>query len=174
MSAAKMQMTTPGKMAMPGFTLIELMITVALLGLLLALGLPSFADMVRRNRIQSAASSLSVALATARSEAVKRGRNVSICTSSDSSACRTTGDWSSGWVVFAVAGAPIKAFDPPGGGVTMAGNANLENQLTFLPTGGTTADAEASATVCIPGQVARVVSVAVSGRIRVASGEVCP
>lgn len=156
-----------------GFTLIELMIAIALLGILLALAMPSFSDIIRRMRIESAASSLSVAFATARSEAVKRGRNISVCKSSNGTACASSGDWSTGWVIYATAGVPIKVFDAPDGGVSMAGDANMINVVTFTPTGATTLTAAGSIQVCKTGQTAKVVSVAVSGRIRVASGGVC-
>ncbi|WP_265944223.1 GspH/FimT family pseudopilin [Dechloromonas sp. A34] len=111
-----MKIAHSSKPSVSGFTLIELMIAVALLGILLTLAMPSFSDMIRRMRIESAANSLSVALATARSEAVKRGRNISVCKSANSSACTTSGDWSTGWVIYATAGTPIKAFDAPSGG----------------------------------------------------------
>lgn len=156
-----------------GFTLIELMVAIALLGILLALAMPSFSDMIRRMRIESAASSLSVAFATARSEAVKRGRDISVCKSDNGTTCTTSGDWSTGWVIYATAGTPIKAFDAPNGELSMVGNANLVNAVTFTATGATTLAAAGSIQVCKSGQTAKVLSVAVSGRVRVASGGAC-
>ena len=158
---------------MRGFTLIELMITIALLGILLALALPSFSDMIRRTAVSSAASSLSVALATARSEAVKRGRNVSVCKSTNGSTCVTSGDWSTGWVIYATAGTPIKVFEAPSGGLAMTGSTSIVNVVTFTATGGTTLASVGTITVCKSGQTSRVISVAVSGRIGVVSGSSC-
>ena len=159
--------------ALRGFTLIELMIAIALLGILLTLAVPSFNDLTQRMRIESAANSLSVAFATARSEAVKRGRNISVCKSADSTSCATSGDWSSGWVIYATAGTPIKVFDAPNGGLSMGGDANLVSVVTFTATGASTLAAAGSVQVCKSGQAAKVVSVAVSGRVRVASGGAC-
>jgi type IV fimbrial biogenesis protein FimT len=166
------------KRAVAGFTLIELMITVALLGILAVLAIPAFNGLMDRMRIQSAANSLSVAFATARSESVKLGRDVSVCKSQDQSTCMNNGnDWSIGWIIYATVGAPIKVFDPPGGNVTMLGSdnpANLQNAVQFSPTGASDLGGTGSVTVCVSGQNSRVVSVSSSGRVRVAEDEVCP
>ena len=86
-------------MSQKGFTLIELMVTLAVLGVLLAVGVPSFADLIRNNRSQAAANELVSALNAARVEAVKRGKRVSLCPSVNGTSCSGTA-WQSGWIVF--------------------------------------------------------------------------
>jgi type IV fimbrial biogenesis protein FimT len=86
-----------------GFTLFELMITITVLGILLGVGVPAFQDTVRNNRTAAQANELITALATARSEASRRGLPVSICAAnSDQTACAAVDQdsWANGWVVF--------------------------------------------------------------------------
>jgi type IV fimbrial biogenesis protein FimU len=61
-----------------GFTLVELMVIVAVLGIFASIAVPSFADLVRRNRVQSASEELYNLLQYARTEAVARGRPITI------------------------------------------------------------------------------------------------
>ncbi len=158
-----------------GFTLVELMVAIALLAILLGLAAPSFSDWIARTKIQSAASSISVALATARSEAVKRGRDVSVCASTDGSTCATGSNWATGWLIYATAGTPIKVFDAPTGGLTVTGDGTgITSSVTFVSTGMRTPLVPGTITVCKPGLVSKVIEVAGSGRTRVASGSVCP
>lgn len=66
-----------------GFSLIELMVAVAILAILLALAVPSFQDMIQQNRVRTAAADLNDSLNLARSEAIKRGSATRLCIDSD-------------------------------------------------------------------------------------------
>jgi type IV fimbrial biogenesis protein FimT len=86
----------------PGFTLIELVVTVAVAAILLTLGLPSFSDMIRDNRLAGHSNRFLSALNIARSEAIKRGQQVTVCkanTEVPEPYCGGPG-WESGWMVF--------------------------------------------------------------------------
>ena len=80
-----------------GVTLIELMIAIAVLAVLLGIGIPSFQDTIRTNRVAAITNDLVGALQFARSEAVRRGEDVTVCSSNDQATC--SGTWSDGWVV---------------------------------------------------------------------------
>lgn len=69
-----------------GFTLLELMITVTVAAILLGIGVPTFADIIRNNRLTTAANDLLHSTQRARSEAVKRQAQVVVCASADASA----------------------------------------------------------------------------------------
>ncbi len=69
-----------------GFTLWELLITMLVAGLLLAIGVPSFRDAQRNSAITAAANDLITGLLAARAEAVKRQVPVTLCASPDPSA----------------------------------------------------------------------------------------
>lgn len=76
-----------------GFTIIELMVVVAILAVLAALAAPSFTPIVERWRVRDAAESLTATFYFARSEAIRRGGRVVIKPSSGT-------DWGTGWHVF--------------------------------------------------------------------------
>lgn len=88
-----------------GFTLVEVLVTLVVLALLLVVGLPSLRDAIALNAVQSHIKSLNGALSAARSEAISRGIDVGVCSSSTQTSCSGSNDWSSGWIVFVDDGA---------------------------------------------------------------------
>ncbi|UHD17899.1 GspH/FimT family pseudopilin [Thiocapsa bogorovii] len=91
---------SPARNACGGFTLLELMVTVAIAAIVLTLGVPSFRDLIQNNRATTQANALVTALSLARSEAVKRGQHVSICPSTDQATCTGGTVWDGGWIIF--------------------------------------------------------------------------
>ena len=83
-----------------GLTLIELLVTVAVVGIMLAVGVPAFQRITEENRQVSTINSLAGGLNLARSEAVKQGRAVTVCASADGIACSGSTDWTNGWIAF--------------------------------------------------------------------------
>jgi type IV fimbrial biogenesis protein FimT len=81
-----------------GVTLVELLVTVAILAILVTIGFPSFQSSLRSNRIATANNELIAGLSLARSEAVRSTRGGGICGSTDGQTC--SGDWSRGWIVW--------------------------------------------------------------------------
>ncbi|MBK8535774.1 MAG: GspH/FimT family pseudopilin [Candidatus Competibacteraceae bacterium] len=127
-----------------GFTLIELIITVAIAAILLAIGVPSFQEMMRNNRVAAHTNDLLSSLNLARSEAIKRGVRVSLCKSSDGLSCATTGDWTQGWIVFVDtdndatvdAGENIlRVHGALTGGDTLVGSTDVSNYISYSPDG---------------------------------------
>ena len=84
-----------------GFTVIELMLVVAIVAISLSIGVPSFLNSVQNNRMTGQINSLIGALSYARSEAVKLGQNnVTICASNDNASCSGSSAWEDGWIIF--------------------------------------------------------------------------
>ena len=86
-----------------GFTLIELVITIALLGILLAWAIPNVTTFIKNARMNSIVNELVGDIGVARQEAQRRGRRVQICASSDGANCDTTTppEWVNGWIILA-------------------------------------------------------------------------
>ncbi len=82
-----------------GFTLVELVVTVSVLAILLAIGLPNFAVVLRSNRLAARTNEFITAVSLARSQAIKTNTNATVCASADGATCGG-GDWNTGWIVF--------------------------------------------------------------------------
>lgn len=74
-----------------GFTLVELMVAVAVLAIVLSLGVPSYRALIVNNRLTTQANALVASINLARSEAVKRGVQVRVAVSDESN------NWGKGW-----------------------------------------------------------------------------
>lgn len=86
--------------ARKGFTIVELMVTVAVLGVLAALALPAFGQLLARQRVSAARGDLFATLMLARSQALDLGQRVAVCPSADALTCRQDSRWEGGWLLF--------------------------------------------------------------------------
>lgn len=85
-----------------GVTLIELMVALTVAAILLGAAIPSFRDSIIRSRLSTMANDFIGAINFARSEAIRQGRSVTLCKSSDGSACAsaTSVFWEDGMIAF--------------------------------------------------------------------------
>lgn len=83
-----------------GFTLFELLMTVALAAVVLTIGLPSFSKTIAKNRQHVEINALFHAIHLARKESIRRREVMSLCPSRDLQTCSGEHDWSPGWLLF--------------------------------------------------------------------------
>ncbi len=174
-----------------GFNLLELMAALAVLGILFAIGVPSFTQMIRNNRVVANTNELVVALSAARSEAVRRGLPIAVCarTGPTTDVCQsgTANNWGNGWLVYTdAAGAAgtinagdeiLQRFDAVPGGLTLLSSDPSSNGVPFVRFASTGLPAVGSADttftikheVCT-GNNRRIVKITMTGRLHTNKG----
>jgi type IV fimbrial biogenesis protein FimT len=134
-----------------GFTLVELMVALAVGIIILAFGVPAFVNMLSTNRMAGYSNDLVMAMKLARSEAVTRASSVTICASNNDQTACSGNDWFNGWIVFIDdnADAVLDAGEtihrvwaiPPGERADLLFEATSPNAIRFDAAGGNAAGA---------------------------------
>lgn len=150
-----------------GFTLIELLIGLVVLAILLATAIPAFRTFVQNNRLDAEANEFVAAAQLARAEAIKRGVDVTICSSSNGTSCG--GGFSDGWIVIVDPADPdtlIQRWPAPGIDVAFA---TTDDRAVFAPTGFLRTNPEFEMTMtpvgCAPQQKKREITAELTGRV---------
>jgi type IV fimbrial biogenesis protein FimT len=81
------------------FTLIELLIAIAVAAVVLTLGVPGFSQVIERNQLSTYTNQLVSSLYFARSEAVRRNQDITVCHSINGSSCGGVG-YENGWIIY--------------------------------------------------------------------------
>lgn len=93
-------MGTVARICSRGFTLIEFMIVLVVMGVLITVAIPAYSSMLVNHRLTSQSNGFLATLHFARSEAIKRNSRVVVCKSTTGENCNTSGGWHQGWLVF--------------------------------------------------------------------------
>jgi type IV fimbrial biogenesis protein FimT len=129
-----------------GFTLIELMIVLAVAAVLAGVGAPAMTATVKSVQLSTSSNDLFSSLFMARSEAIKRRARVAVCKSADGIGCARDGGWHQGWLVFhdadndgerSAAEAIIQRGLPLAASMRATGNLNVARYVSYAPTGTT-------------------------------------
>lgn len=129
-----------------GFTVVELLTTVVIVGVLIGVGVPALSAMARDARLTSFTNELHVAISLARSEAIRRGQRVTLCVSRDGLQCANDTGWESGWVMFPDTDGDIvrdanemliRSRGPADAGLIARGNGTLARYVSYVPSGAT-------------------------------------
>ena len=141
-----------------GFTIVELMVTLAVAAILLGLATPSFRDMLANNRLTGTATQLLGSLNLARGEAIKRNGLVTVSSTSG------TSDWTAGWTV-SVGAEILRSNDAVRGGQTVSGTVS---SLQFNGRGAVVGGSTPNLDVCDgrSGETGRRIEVERTGRVQ--------
>lgn len=153
---------------MRGFTLYELIVTVAVAGIVLSFGVPGFTSVIQNNRAVTHTNDVVTALNLARSEATRRGASIIVCASSDGTTCSDSNDWSDGWVVRTSTNQLLRAWGARSGGAGVL-TANV-SQIQFQARGSLATGSVPTLQMRLPhctGDQGRDVTINVAGRISV-------
>lgn len=147
-----------------GFTLIEMMVTIAIAAILLAIAVPSYQGIIINNRISAQTNDFVSGLALARSEAIKRGTSVRV---------KAVGtNFSSGWTIWVDAngnaaldaGEELRVHEALKSGFTLIGTGFTDpTEIQYRSSG--VSDSGGSFTLCYSGYKERLISVSVTGRV---------
>lgn len=146
-----------------GFTLIELIVVVALVAIIAAVAVPNFNQLVESNRVTSHTNSVVGAMSYARAEAVRRGQTVAVVP--------VGGDYANGLSVQA-GGGELRTVEPPPNSITLAMTSGAA--MTFRANGMSGQNVEVRYLVCgDPGSDGTQITVTLGGQVRTADA-VCP
>lgn len=164
-----------------GFTMVELMVTLAVVGIMMYVAVPSLTSFLQDRQLSSDTNDLVASLLLARSESVTRNNTVSLCKISldDLEACNNDEAWQTGWIVFedidndGVRDDGEDILDTYTGMSTntVVTATNFTNFLTYRPSGAT--NSQGQFTLCVSSTIAQNIVVNATGRPRIADGD-CP
>ncbi len=170
-----------------GFTLVELLVALAIGAVLLLLGVPAYHDWIAEEQLLNHARLLAGSLNLARSEAIKQGHRVNLCKSSDGRQCTDLGRWDQGYLLHVDSDASgevdgpdrVLRFEPPPRDIVVAANRPLANYVSFTSLGQARTLGGGlqmgTFTVCKRGRRPVEIVLVASGRVRMArNAAICP
>ena len=126
-----------------GMTVLEVMITTVVLGVLLSIAAPAFKHQVQQSQLTAATNQLVTAIHYARAEALRTGQRVVLCSSANQTTCQPQADWHDGWIIFldpAASGQPdgqplrVHRFDNQAS-ISITGNQPVAQYISYTADG---------------------------------------
>jgi type IV fimbrial biogenesis protein FimT len=175
MKALLMRWYASGFHSSRGFSMVELMMAIAILAILATVAIPSFSEFALANKLRAYSNNLVASVHLTRSEAIKRNQVVEMSVSTNGSTCGE-GGWEQGWIILA-GETVLHRQQAVVDGFRISASGGLET-LSFQPTG--LAATKAQFTVCratpTTGAQESIVSVSITGKPSVRRTEtgICP
>jgi type IV fimbrial biogenesis protein FimT len=150
-----------------GFTLIEMMVVLTIVGVFVLIAAPAYDTLIERTRLRSFANEFVASAFLARSEAIKRNEIMTLCVSTDGTSCTGGGEWEQGWIVMDPSNTVIKRQQAlPSGIILFEQSSTTFTNMEFQPSG--VASTPASMKLCKDtpeaGTEEKVVTISATGR----------
>jgi len=165
-----------------GFTLIEIIVVLTIIGIIMGMTVPAMRNFLQRQQLSSQSQDFFTAVNLARSDAIRRGKRVTICQSPDSATCTVLGNWDQGWIVFADPNnnATVDAGEElilvhqalSGGSRMSSDDAAVKTHITFNNLGAPSGIG-GTITLCNPQRRIDII-LSSTGRLRTTEGTACP
>ncbi|MDJ0778516.1 MAG: GspH/FimT family protein [Gammaproteobacteria bacterium] len=166
-----------------GYSLLELLITLALVAAVFAIGIPSMNTFIQNDRLVTQINTLVGHLSYARSEAVKRSQQVGVCVSSNSTTCTGGNSWEDGWIIYVdidgdgafTAGETVLRAQQQLEGANTLGSGTIGTQVTYDYRGFVDAASVGSFSLCDDrgASYGKAISISPTGRVRSGGGVSC-
>ena len=165
-----------------GFTLFELIVTLAIAAVVMTVGVPSLRTVINNNRRVSSVNDFIAALYSTRSEAIKRNIRVTLCKSADQTNCSTSATYNQGWIIFEdkstiwsidTGDTIIKVFEGFPSNIALTSTGDVANFVSYLPSGrvdnnGTICANGCSFTVTVASE-SKTIDLSRTGRVKAAN-----
>jgi len=150
-----------------GFTLVELMMALAIGAILLTIGVPSFTQLIRSNRITAQTNEFVTSVNLARSEAIRRGVTINLLSGGGT-------NWAGGWQLqVATTAEVLRQSDPLDGTTSLSSTLNNTTAFAFDSRG--YSDSIETLTLCdVDTPIGRQINIAGTGRVSVSTINTCP
>ncbi len=166
-----------------GFSLLELLLTLALVAIVFAIGIPSMNTFIQNDRLVTQINTLVGHLSYARSEAVKRSQQVAVCVSSNTTSCTGGNNWEDGWIIYVdldgdgsfTAGEPVLRAQQQLEGANTLGSGAIGSQVTYDYRGFVDAASIGTFSLCDSrgASYGKAISISPTGRVRSGGGVSC-
>ena len=166
-----------------GFSISELMITLAISALIVSMVIPSYRPLIEKSRLTTSMNALTAALALARSQAISKNQRVVFCASSDGRQCDTH-RYEDGWIIFidynrdnrrqASEETLLWVEQALHSELSLRATAAYRSRIAFSPTGRLTRGFAGNITLCSKGDYsrARKLILIASGRMRIVASQI--
>lgn len=158
-----------------GFTLMELLVVLAIMGIAMAIAIPAVSEYNNNARMSTTTNDIILDLALARSDAARRGNYMTVCSSKNQTSCETAGnDWAVGRIVFVdidgdgvIENGDVVVRKSPASNAAITAKASVTpmTRITYAPSGMLTrGSASMHISICAKGRTERRVIVQTGGR----------